>query len=285
MAASTRVTGGRSAGWVAVPAGLARAVKYAAVARTQVVHGLAYPADWVGRGLTIALFLWIFFHLWRAAYGASGQTVIAGLSLHDTLWYLMLTEAMTLSRPRLSSAIGASIRSGAIAYELTRPASFLLYQASLAVGDAALRLVVNLAAGGAVVWWVAGPPPDVAVWPLVLVAVAGAWAIDCCLSTGIGLLAFATEDIAAYEWIYAKLVMTLGGLLIPLDFFPTWLRAAALHLPFAYSVYWPARVFVGQDPAAVVAVLAGQAGWFMGLVTAVWFFYGRGVRRLTINGG
>lgn len=272
-------------GEAAFRAVLAGPLKYLAVVRTQVLFGLAYPADLVGRSVTIALFLWIFFHLWRAAYATTGQQVIAGLSLRDTLWYLMLAEAIALSRPRLSGAIAEAVRSGAIAYQLSRPCSFLLYQAGMALGDACLRLAGNLLAGGGLVWLLVGPPPDPRVWPLVLVAILGAWAIDCCLSAGIGLLAFVTEEIAAFEWIYSKLLMTLGGLLIPLDFYPDWLRSVAVHLPFAYTLYGPSRAFVGQEPRAFAALFAGQAIWLVGLIGLVWLCYRRCLRRLNVNGG
>ena len=259
--------------------------KYLAVVKTQVLYGLAYPADLAGRSVTIVLFLWIFCHLWRAAYQASGQQVIAGLSLPDTLWYLMLAEAIALSRPRLSGAIAEGVRSGAIVYQLNRPCSFLLYQAATALGDASLRLVGNLLAGGAIVWVLIGPPPPLWGWPLVLVAVFGAWAIDCCLSAGIGLLAFVTEEIAAFEWIYSKLVMTLGGLLIPLDFYPDWLRSVAVHLPFAYSLYGPARAFVTPGSGVFAHLFLGQAVWLAVLVVAVGLGYRRGLARLNVNGG
>jgi ABC-2 type transport system permease protein len=260
-------------------------LKYLAVVRTQVLYGLAYPADLAGRSIAIALFLWIFFHLWRAAYATTGQQTIAGLSLRDTLWYLMLAEAIALSRPRLSGAIAEAVRSGSIAYQLHRPCSFLLYQAGMAVGDSSLRLAANLLAGGGLVWLLVGPPPDPRAWPLVLVAILGAWALDCCLSAGIGLLAFVTEEIAAFEWIYSKLLMTLGGLLIPLDFYPDWLKDVAMHLPFAYTLYGPARAFVGPGILAFGALFVGQAIWLAGLGTLVWLCYRRALRWLNVNGG
>jgi ABC-2 type transport system permease protein len=155
----------------------------------------------------------------------------------------------------------------------------------MGLGDACLRLVANVLAGGAVVWWLVGQPPDPRWWPLVLGAIAGAWAIDCCLSVAIGLLAFVTEDVAAFEWIYSKLLMTLGGLLIPLDFYPDWLRTAVVHLPFAYSVYGPARAFVGEDASAFAGLFAGQALWLAVLVGVVWGGHHRGLRWLNVNGG
>ncbi len=259
--------------------------KYWVIFKTQLLHSSAYPVDLLSRSLTIVLFLWIFSRLWAATYQAAGAQVIAGLSERDTLWYLMVAEVITLSRPRVSGAIAEAVKSGAIAYLLNRPYNFLLYQAGVGLGDSALRLVCNALAGGTLTWLLVGPPPDLSDWPLALAAVAAAWAIDFCIAALIGLLAFFTEEIAAFEWIYSKLLLVLGGVLIPLDFFPEWLRAAAALLPFACTVYGPARCFVEPGSARFAGLFLSQALWLVVLGGALWACYRRSVLRLSINGG
>lgn len=259
--------------------------KYWAIFKTQLVHSLSYPADLLGRSLTIVLFLWIFSHLWAAAYESAGQERIAGLSQRDTLWYLMIAEVIVLSRPRLAGAIAEGVKDGSIAYLLNRPYNFLLYQAGVGLGDSALRLLGNALAGGALTWALVGPPPDLGHWSLVALAIAGAWAIDFCIGAMIGLLAFVAEEVSAFEWIYSKLTLILGGLLVPLDFFPDWLRAAAGYLPFAYIVYGPARCFVDPDPGRFLGLFAGQAFWLVLLGGLLCLGYRRSVVHLNINGG
>jgi len=259
--------------------------KYWAICRTQLVHSLSYPADLCSRSLTIALFLWIFAHLWEAAYQSAGQERIAGLSPRDTLWYLMIAEVIVLSRPRLSGAIAEGVKEGSIAYLLNRPYNFLLYQVGVGLGDSALRLAGNVLAGGAITWYLVGPPPDLGHWALVVPALAGAWAIDCCIGAMIGLLAFVAEEVSAFEWIYSKLTLILGGLLVPLDFFPVWLRDMAAHLPFAYIVYGPARAFVDPDLGRFLPLFAGQVCWLAALGGLLWLGYRRSVAHLNINGG
>jgi ABC-2 type transport system permease protein len=259
--------------------------KYWAVFKTQVINSFAYPLDLLSRSLTIVLFMWVFSQLWRTTYSAVGQEVIAGLSLNKTLWYLMLAETIVLSKPRLSSVIAETVKDGSIAYLLNKPYNFLLYQVSLGLGDSALRLLFNAIAGGAIVWFIAGPPPDPRGWPLVLVVVSAAWLIDFCIAAMIGLAAFITEEVSAFEWIYQKVMFILGGLLIPLDFYPTWLQTIAAALPFAYTIYGPARFFVEPDLPRFATLLLGQLAWLVGLGLVLSFFYRRGMNYLTINGG
>jgi ABC-2 type transport system permease protein len=120
---------------------------------------------------------------------------------------------------------------------------------------------------------------------MVLVAVVLAWMIDFCIQALIGLAAFVSEDVAAFDWIVQKLVFILGGMLIPIDFFPTWLQKLAGVLPFAYAMYGPARLFVEPSLGRFASLLAGQVLWLGVLGLAAGFAYQRGMRRLSVNGG
>lgn len=261
--------------------------KYWAIFRTQLTNSLAYPIDLLSRSLTIVIFLFIFTQLWRVTYAAAAgpDGTVAGLTLNETLWYLMLAETIVLSKPRFAQTIATAVKDGSIAYLLNKPYNFLLYQASVGLGDSLMHMVFNALAGGLLVWALSGPPPAPGGWPLVLVAVALGWCIDFCISAVIGLAAFVTEDVSAFEWIYSKILFVLGGLLIPLDFYPAWLQQIALSLPFAYTIYGPARLFVDASPERFFDLLVGQAAWLAGLALAAALLYRRGVAWLSINGG
>ena len=262
-----------------------RWTKYWSSAKTQLLHNMAYPLDLALHSLNIVFFMWIFAHLWRVVYETEGTMAISGLSLRDTLWYLMVAETIVLSRPRMSREMSAAVKDGSIAYLLNRPYSFLGYHLSKGLGDTAMRAVGNAVAGGAVVWYMVGPPSPSFGWALVPILICAAWLIDFFLSALIGLLAFVTEDVSGFDWVYSKLTLLLGGLLFPLDFFPEWLRGIALLTPFAYTVYGPSRCFV--DPAGwrLSEVFTGQLVWILALGLIVLISYRRSVRRLGVNGG
>jgi ABC-2 type transport system permease protein len=77
----------------------------------------------------------------------------------------------------------------------------------------------------------------------------------------------------------------VGGLFLPLEFFPRALREVVRWLPFQFVTYAPARAFVKFDLAFVAQALAGQVAYialFAGIVSAVWW---RARRRLVVHGG
>ena len=259
--------------------------KYFAIFRTQLLNSLAYPSDLLAGVLSIVVFMWIFTQLWRVTYSAVGSTEIENLSLRETLWYLMLAEAILLSKPRISYTIGQSVKDGSVAYLLNKPYNFILYHASTSLGVSLFLVVLNIIAGGLVVWLAVGPPPGPVGWPFVFITILLAWAIDFCIQTMIGLLAFITEDISAFDWIYSKFVLILGGVLIPLDFFPTWLRDITLGLPFAYTIYGPAKLFIDASVENFFRLFFGQSAWILLLGGVLALFYRRSVQHLSINGG
>ncbi|NMB90878.1 MAG: ABC transporter permease [Chloroflexi bacterium] len=259
--------------------------KYWSIFTIQLVNSLAYPGELVGRSLMIIPFMWIFAQLWRVTFAASGSTAINGLTLADTLWYLMLAETIELSRPRLSNAIAESVKDGSIAYVLNKPYNFLLYQFSTSMGETVFRALMNAILGSLLVWALIGPPPQPLGFLVAIPAILGAWVLDFCISAIIGLAAFATEDINAFQWIVQKLAFILGGLLIPLDFYPTWLQTIARSLPFSAMVYAPARLFVAPSLPAFLNTLETQLLWIAGIGLLTVLAYRRGVAILTVNGG
>lgn len=259
--------------------------KYIAIFQINLLNSLAYPAELVARSGMIWVFMWVFFQLWQVVFRASDATILNGLTLNDTVWYLLLGETLELGRPRLARVISEQVKNGSIAYLINKPYNFLLYQLANGLGESLPRMGMLFILGGALVWALAGPPPALWHWPVALIALIAAWLLHFCVNALIGLAAFVSEEVAPYEWIYQKLIFILGGMLIPLDFYPTWLQTVAKSLPFAYMMYGPARLFVEPSLAIFLQILLGQLIWLAVLGGIVAIAFSRGMRRLAINGG
>jgi ABC-2 type transport system permease protein len=259
--------------------------KYLAVFKINMLNSLAYPAEIATRSGMILVFMLVFFQLWHVTFAASGSKILNGLTLHDTMWYLLLAETIELGRPRLARVISQQVKDGSIAYLLNKPYHFLVYQLSIGLGESLPRMGILFILGGALVWIMTGPPPYLQNWPVAAVALSGAWLLHFCFNGLIGLAAFVAEEVAPFEWIYQKLVFILGGMLIPLDFYPAWLQSLAKSLPFAYMMYGPARLFVLPDMQLFVQIFLGQIIWLVLLGGLLSLAFSRGMRRLAINGG
>lgn len=259
--------------------------KYLAIFKVNLLNSLAYPAEIVTRAAMIVIFMLVFYQLWHVTFAASGSLVLNGLTLRDTMWYLLMAETIELGRPRLAQVISQQVKDGSIAYLLNKPYHFLLYQLAGGLGESLPRMGMLFIVGGALVWAMAGTPPTPYHWPPALFALAGAWLLHFCFNALIGLAAFVAEEVAPFEWIYQKLVFILGGMLIPLNFYPAWLQALSKSLPFAYMMYGPAQLFVQPNWQLFAQIIAGQVLWLSILGGVLMLAFSRGMRRLAINGG
>ena len=267
------------------PGGLApRAASYGAIFTTNVRNQLAYLGEWTLRGVFLAMVLYIFLQLWQATF--HGRVTVAGFTIAQMLWYMALTESIILSRPRLNQEVDRQVRTGDVAYVLVRPYDFAGYHLAAYAGERVLRFLTTLVAGVVVCLLFVGPVPldgrDVAG---ALVALAGSMLIDFLVAFAIGLLAFWTEDTVSIALLYDRLLMLLGGTLLPLSAFPAAVAAVVRAMPFAALVYGPAALALGAPDPTFSGLILQQGVTLVVVAALVWLLYRAAMRRVTANGG
>jgi len=263
--------------------GLGTVRKYAGFSWIAVRQGLADRGALLGRLGFFAVILLIFSKLWEVV-GERGA--LPGVSVRDLLWYLAITEWVMLSLPWIHLHIEADVRGGDIAYRLPRPISYLGGRLAESAGDFLLRaLTLGAAGAGLAAWMVGGLPDDprglLLAIPLGLMA---GW-VGLCFHAVIGLCAVWLQDCMPVYWIWQKLAFILGGLLLPLEIYPAWLREIALWTPFSALMYGPGRMAFGWQPE-VAAVVAGKLLlWSVVSGGLLLWVYSRALRDLDVNGG
>jgi len=105
------------------------------------------------------------------------------------------------------------------------------------------------------------------------------------IAAAIALTAFWVEDCEPFFWIHNKLLLILGGVLIPLDFFPERLGWIARHSPMACVFYGPARLSVAFTWSSAGELLFQQVAWLALVGVMVALLYRSGVRQVNVNGG
>jgi ABC-2 type transport system permease protein len=260
--------------------------KYVAIGRGRLMGSLMYDRDLLVRSVFMVVVLTTFVQLWTTTYAATNQAVVAGFNLRDLVWYLVITEVIALSTPRIAQTIDGEVRSGDVAYALARPYSYPLYHLAGFWGETLVRIPVNTLVACAVALVAVGPPDtSLAAVLATLLLAAGAITLKGGIEILVGLTAFWVEDTQPAEWLYAKFVMTLGGLFLPLEMFPDWLGAIARGLPFSAMAYAPARAFVGSSADVVGPLLVTQLTWLVVCWLAVGLVFNRASRRLVAHGG
>ncbi|MFL7791636.1 MAG: ABC transporter permease [Anaerolineae bacterium] len=248
--------------------------------------------QWVYRGelgiqtISMIVFMGIFMALWTTAYGVSGKAELAGYSLAQVVWYLGMTESIALSSSRIFNEIGAAVRAGDLAYTLSRPLSYPFYQVANSLGNSVPRFLVNfltaIAVVGIGIGQFAGSPQGIAAF---LVMAMLALLLDALIAVLIGLAAFWLEEVNPVFLIYQKLLFTVGGMFLPLEMFPGWLRRIATWMPFQFITYAPPRAFVDFEPEFVMQALVGQVIYVVVLAALVSLVWRIAQRRMVVHGG
>lgn len=263
--------------------GRARRRKYLAVAGTGLRQGLSEHGELVGRAAFYTVILLIFSRLWAVVIE---EDVIPGVGPTELLWYLAITEWVMLSVPPIHLDIEADVRSGDIAYRLPRPLSYVGSKLAEAAGDAALRMVTLGSTGAFLAWWMGGGfPADLRGMVLVLPLGVLAVSVGLAFHAAIGLTAFWLQDCSPVYWIWQKLAFVLGGLMLPLEIYPHWLRAIAEWTPFSALMHGPGRLAFGYDPASVGWVAVKLLVWSAVSGGILCWVYRRALRVLDVNGG
>ncbi|HEY9776535.1 MAG TPA: ABC-2 family transporter protein [Planktothrix sp.] len=260
--------------------------KYWWIALTSARSNLAYRGDIVGRLLFLAVILYVFLRLWQTTYGQTGASRLGGLSLAQMLWYLTMTEAVVLSAPRVSHAIDEDVRTGALAVQLLRPMSYGLYRLAATFGERFVRYAINLAAGALVALLLVGPAPSLGFGLLALAAALPlAFLLDFLGNFWIGLGAFWLEDTNGIFLLYSRLVMIAGGVMIPIELYPSAVQPLLRWLPFSNIASGPARIFVDPSATQLASLLVHQLVGASILAVCVTVTYRFALRRVFVNGG
>ena len=258
--------------------------KYLAFASLGFRQARSERGELLGRIAFFVLILTVFSAVWHAVADAGVSGVVARAPA-EMLWYLVVTEWVTMSPPMIWLQIEDDVRRGDVAYQIARPVSWLGARFAHGLGGLALRGPVLLVVAFVSAWVIAGPPQR----PLGLAAALAFGVIAAVLMTlvhvSIGIVAFWLGDVAPAFWIWQKLLFVLGGLLLPLHFYPELFVLIARLTPFPALLAGPAS-FATSDPlmnAGVLALTLGLwavAGWVVARAA-----FERAVRRLHVNGG
>jgi ABC-2 type transport system permease protein len=260
--------------------------KFGYVAFISAQSNVAYLGETLGRFVFLGIILFTFLRLWELTYRTMGSSQLGGLTLPEMMWYLALTESIMLSGPRVSQVVDEDVRSGAIGVYLLRPISYPIYRLCTTLGERSVRFALNLVAATGIVLLLVGPSqlPNLG-WLHMLMALPLAFALDFLGTFIVGLGAFWMEDTNGVMLIYSRLVMILGGMLIPLELFPSVIQPLLRALPFSAIVYGPARIFVHPNSFELFSLLLRQTIGVAAMGLCVWVIYGVAMKRVVTNGG
>lgn len=260
--------------------------KYIEVSKITMSNSLVYFWNFLSKNLFFVFIMFIYLMLWKNIYGQKGSS-LGGLTINKMIWYLVVTELVTLSRTDIHSQVNEDVKTGNIAYLLNKPYNYVMYCYSYFLGEIGVKLLTNAIAGIAIGLIYVGPLEgfNIAHLPFIILSILAGCTIHFFIYIILALTSFWFEENSAFFWIYSKLVFTLGGMLMPIDLFPKWLQSISKYLPFAYVTYVPGKLAVDFSFVSFYRQFSIQLIYLIIFFTMAMALYRKGAKDLNVNGG
>lgn len=261
--------------------------KYAMIYKATLVESLHYIMNIIMGFITFIVVIYIFMNLWDYMYTDSSN-LISGYTKSQMVWYVIITEIMWFGTGNrlLTGQLSNDIKSGTIAYGINKPYNYILFIIARYLGDITIKLfmyvLVGLLLGLLFIGKIEGFQINHIPY-IILVAFLGIL-INAFLKMSISILSFWMEDSAPLHWLYSKMILVLGTL-FPVEIFPIWLQSYIKLSPIFVINYGPAKMTIDFSYDMFIQIVMTQVIYLAVSFTLLMFMYGKGVKKLNVNGG
>lgn len=225
--------------------------------------------------------------VWQALY--QNNDLVNGVNLSQMITYTLVSSLVSsFSRSMIAYTMANQVKDGTIGNEMVKPLSYKWMHVSQEIGsNVFFTLVITLPAMILmfILYGVKLPSSMMDLTLFFVSAVLGimmAWTINFIF----GMLAFWLKTPEYVAFLTSALRTLFAGGVVPLWFYPEWLRTIAKALPFRFMTFEPLAIYLGQYTwSESLQVLLIQVVWCLvlyGIEKIMW----RGIQRyLVIQGG
>ena len=237
--------------------------------------------------------------LWTAVFAATTRSDIAGYSRTDIVAYYLLTMVTRAfsSMPGLAGGIARSVRDGSIKKYLVQPVDYVSFLLAARIAHKLVYYAVAILPFAAVFFVCRGyfpPLPDAATVAAFAASLGLSFLLGFFMEATLGMLGFWFLEVSSIIFAYMLVQYLLSGHMFPLDMLagvPTGIAGVSVAdavrwLPFEYTAYFPAAIWLGKIRGAeLVRSLAIEAAWVVVMAVACRLAWRRGTRRYSAFGG
>ncbi|QWU14724.1 hypothetical protein KP014_22790 [Paenibacillus sophorae] len=252
---------------------------------------LAYP-----RGFLISIVIHPFMlilniYLFHSIYAYNGSSHIKGYDLTQMIWYYAVgTFVWIFTFNFTDRRMSNYILSGDIGPLLLRPVSLFRFELANAIALRTAGVLFEFIPD-MIIYSLILPPTfmTLASFGKFLSIIAPAFILHFLMNYLIGMTAILTHNNEGIHRLKYALLQLLGGTLIPLEFFPEWLRHICDALPFQYIFYEPIRIFINHPDTAPLGiwlhVLLMQLLWIAIFYAAIRIIWAVLIKKVVVAGG
>lgn len=260
---------------------------YIQVYKTQIIRSMTYKFEVYGNIIMQTIIMLASAFFWKALYLNSDS--VQGVNVDTMLTYTVVSAMISvILSTNVERRITQSVYKGTIAIDMMRPVNvFSVFLAEDVATMTALilqNLIPILIIGS--IFIRLPKPSSVGGFFLFLLSLFMAFWINWLMSCMFGMISFWAVNMDALIQVKKHLVRLLSGSIIPLWFFPAWLKNILECLPFAYLYQLPLNIYIGKyDNSSLMKGLSVQFIWLVVLLFAFLYLQKRVTSKVMIQGG
>jgi ABC-2 type transport system permease protein len=265
--------------------------KYAKIFRVSLIERMVYRMDFLLGTVLRFLPMITTILLWQAIFTGSGQQTLADYSYHEMIAYLLLVHIsrMFSSMPGLAGGIAHDIREGALKKYLLQPIDMIAYLVSYRVAHKVAYIATSFVPYALLFFlcrdffsgW-----PDLPTLAGYVVSLFLAFLVGFFFEASVGMIGFWFLEVTSFLYVVNTLNFFISGHMFPLDLLPSPWPAVLKALPFQYTAYFPAAVFLDKVRGMeLVYGLLGALAWAGFFIVLSRLLYRLGLRRYSAYGG
>lgn len=248
---------------------------------------LAYRLRYIVGILTYLIHVGVYYFIYKALFAADAS--IHGYTLSQMVTYVSvgwICKSFYLNY--IDHQIAVDIREGKIAMDLIKPQDYQLMYFARGLGQCFFRILFFtplIVLATTLCFPVHGPAGPFASVCFILSSL-----LSILIYTGINYIVgmTAVHFLSIHGILHLKntIIELLSGLLIPIDWFPSWFQTLSAYLPFKMISYVPLSIYLGRiSRTGMVHALFLQVFWVVVLFTAGRLLWLSCQHKILVQGG
>lgn len=230
---------------------------------------LAYRIGEVGETLVLIL-------MWSAIY--NGQKVIGGLTLPEMITYILIGNFFNaIIRNFLSGLVARDIKEGQLSMFLVKPMRYFDYILIREIGRVSFVSILSILSAVLVIIFFTNTfiwNFDAMYFLVIAAMIVLAFINELLMAYLIGLIAFWTDEVDGIYSTIDRVKKFFSGGYFPINLLPAIFVQVSFALPFAYSFFVPAQLYLKKlDLSVGLKGLLVQIVWIIilyGIISVVW---------------
>jgi len=263
---------------------------FLAYLKNSFLNGLAYRFQYFMSVISTLIFVAVNFFIWRAVYhGVEAGAEVRGYSFAEITTYIVIGWlSIRFCSSGIDSSLNSMVRSGQISLSLIRPVDLQLRLTMRALSESCFTFLFVMPPLSFFLW-IMFPillPYDLSCFLFYIVSIILGFFTLALLNFIVGLSAFYLFSINGLISAKHFLIQILSGLLLPLEFFPGFLRVIMEFLPFKNIIYVPVLIYLGKvSREDVSSLILSQLFWIIALLLIGRLFWRHALQKLEVQGG